>query len=62
FGIDGSANKDWMKQWPELSKPLGPPKGPAHQSGYLYRRSFQNAEVEVNIEDETATIHWIAPK
>ncbi len=62
FGVDGSVNKDWMKQKPELSKPLGPPKAPASKNGYLYKRSFQNAEVEVDLENETATIRWIPKK
>ncbi|MDB4282280.1 putative glycoside hydrolase family 15 protein [Akkermansiaceae bacterium] len=58
FAADGNSNKLWMKQLPEYSKPLGSPKGPARKDGYTYERSFQHAEVKVDIEQETATIHW----
>ncbi|MEN8848551.1 MAG: putative glycoside hydrolase [Akkermansiaceae bacterium] len=58
FGVDRGQNKLWMKQLPEYSKPLGSPKGQARKDGYTYERSFQHAEVKVDIEQETATIHW----
>lgn len=58
YGVDRGANKLWMKQLPEYSKPLGPPKGPAQKNGSLYKRSFQHAEVTANIEKETAIIEW----
>ncbi|MDB4265149.1 putative glycoside hydrolase family 15 protein [bacterium] len=62
FGVDGKNNKAWMSLRPEFSKPLGPPKAPATKNGYHYKRSFQNAEVELDVENETATINWTSKK
>ena len=58
YGVDGKQNTLWMKNLPEYSKPLGPPKGPATKTGYLYRRSFQHADVTLDIKKETARILW----
>jgi hypothetical protein len=58
YSADGADNKKWMNQRPEYTRPLGPPKGPAQMEGYRYERSFQHAEVVVDIEKETATILW----
>ena len=50
--------------YPELSKPLGPPNGPAHRipggSGWMYTRSFARAVVTVDLADykRTASIVW----
>ncbi|MDA7881894.1 putative glycoside hydrolase family 15 protein [Akkermansiaceae bacterium] len=57
YGVD-KQNESWMKNHPEYSKPLGPPKGPAEKKGYLYKRSFQHAEVTVDLDKETASILW----
>jgi hypothetical protein len=57
YGVDGD-NKHWMNKVPEYTRPLGPPKGPAQKKGYRYQRSFQHAEVTVDIEKETASILW----
>ncbi|MDF7800407.1 putative glycoside hydrolase [Pontiellaceae bacterium B1224] len=56
YGVEGS--KLWMKDIPEFSKPLGPPKEPAVKTGYIYKRSFKFADVTVDIENETAEIVW----
>ena len=57
YGVDGP-NEHWMKDLPEYTKPLGPPKGPATKKGDTYQRSFKHAEVSIDIEKETATILW----
>ncbi|MEN8774362.1 MAG: putative glycoside hydrolase [Akkermansiaceae bacterium] len=57
YGVDGR-NDYWMKDFPEYSKPLGPPKGPATKKGQTYQRSFKHAEVSIDIEKETAIIIW----
>ncbi|MEP4931763.1 putative glycoside hydrolase [Haloferula sp.] len=58
YGVDGSDSKLWMKDFPEFSRPLGPPKGPAQKNGYVYERSFEHADIRVDIESETAAITW----
>lgn len=58
YGVDGGRNKLWMKQLPEYTRPLGPPKGPAVKNGYVYKRSFQYVDVSVDIENETANMVW----
>ena len=58
YGVDGGSNKLWMKDFPEYSKPLGPPKGPAVKKGYVYERSFEHADVRIDIDKETADITW----
>lgn len=62
YSADGKQNKLWMKDLPEYSKPLGAPTGPATKEGYLYKRSFQHAEVEIDIAKESATIIWKSKK
>ena len=58
YSVDGGQNKLWMKELPEYSKPLGPPKGPATKKGYSYRRTFKHAEVSIDLEKESADITW----
>jgi hypothetical protein len=55
-------NKVWMKTPPELDRPLGPPKGPAVQDGYVYTREFAHAKVRLDIENEVGEIEWIEPE
>jgi hypothetical protein len=58
YGVDDGRSKLWMNLPPEFSRPLGPPKGQALKRGYVYTRSFQHADVTVDIEKETAKIVW----
>ncbi|WP_372845801.1 putative glycoside hydrolase [Pontiella sp.] len=58
YGVDGGNSRLWMNPLPEYSRPLGPPKGPAQKRGYVYERSFQYADVSLDIENETASIVW----
>jgi len=45
----------------EFDRPLGPPKGPAVQDGYIYTREFAHAKVRVDIENEVGEIEWLEP-
>ena len=58
YGVDNGSSRLWMKTLPEYSRPLGPPKGPAQNRGYVYKRAFKHAMVTVDIENETAKIVW----
>jgi hypothetical protein len=42
----------------EFDKPLGPPKAQAVKSDWVYERSFEHADVWVDIENKTARIDW----
>jgi len=55
-------NKFWMKRPAEFDRPLGPPKGPAVQDGYIYTREFAHAKVRVDIESELGEIEWLEPE
>jgi len=54
----------WLPEWgslvwyPELDKPLGPPKGKAVRDGWTYQRAFAHASVFVDLENKTAKIDW----
>ena len=55
-------NKVWMTRPAEFDRPLGPPKGPALQDGYIYTREFAHAKVRVDIENEVGEIEWLEPE
>ena len=61
-GYSAEKSKVWMKRLPELEKPLGAPKGPAVQDGYIYTREFAHAKVRVDIENEVGEIEWLEPE
>ena len=46
---------DW---YPELDKPVGPPKVEAERDGWTYRREFEHAKVVVDLENKEAQIDW----
>jgi len=54
-------NKVWMTRPAEFDRPLGPPKGPAVQDGYIYTREFAHAKVRVDIENQVGEIEWLEP-
>jgi hypothetical protein len=56
------ANKAWMKRPAEFDRPLGPPKGPAVQDGYIYTREFAHAKVRLDIDNQVGEIEWIEPE
>ncbi len=52
------AQDGWLEWYPEYSKRLGPPQGPARQSGLRYTREFLHATIEVDLGREWARIDW----
>jgi hypothetical protein len=60
-GYSAENSKVWMTRPPELEKPLGAPKGPAVQDGYIYTREFAHAKVRVDIENQVGEIEWLEP-
>lgn len=46
---------DW---YPEFDRPLGRPSGDAQRDGWTYRRTFEHANVFVDLETRTAKIDW----
>ena len=60
--VANKKNKLWMKRSAEFDRPLGPPKGPAVQDGYIYTREFAHAKVRVDIENEVGEIEWLEPE
>lgn len=60
-GYDAKKSQVWMTQPPEFDRPLGPPRGPAVRTGYLYTREFEHASVRLDIERQRGEIQWKAP-
>lgn len=60
-GYSADGNDRWMRYFPEYNRPLGPPKGPATQDGYSYRRDFQHASVTVDLTNRRSQITWREP-
>jgi hypothetical protein len=58
YGVDGGRSGLWMKDIPEYRYPLGEPKGKANRNGYVYTRSFEHADVTLDVANETADIVW----
>jgi hypothetical protein len=54
-------NKVWMTRPAEFDRPLGPPKGPAVQDGFIYTREFAHAKVRVDIDNQVGEIEWLEP-
>jgi hypothetical protein len=46
---------DWYE---EFDKPLGPPKGDSNRDGWVYTRSFEHADVWVDLESKETYIDW----
>jgi hypothetical protein len=55
-------NKVWMTRPAEFDRPLGPPKGPAVQDGFIYTREFAHAKVRVDIDNQVGEIEWLEPE
>ena len=60
-GYGAESNPAWKSPWDVFNRPLGPPKGPATRSGYIYRRQFAHASVTLDQEKEQGTIEWSVP-
>mmetsp|Transcript_5036 Transcript_5036/g.15329 ORF Transcript_5036/g.15329 Transcript_5036/m.15329 type:complete len:443 (+) Transcript_5036:20-1348(+) len=55
-GIECGMPSVW---YPEFSKPLGPPKGPAVKNGYIWTREFAHASVYVDVRSRSASrVTW----
>ena len=61
-GYLSTKSKVWMNRPAELDRPLGPPKGPALNDGYIYTREFAHAKVRLDIENQVGEIEWIQPQ
>jgi hypothetical protein len=57
-GYAADDNSKWMRWFPEYDRPLGPPDGPAQRNGHLYHRSFEHAEVWLDIKKRVGKINW----
>jgi hypothetical protein len=55
-GIECGMPSEW---YPEYSKPLGPPNGPAVKNGYIWTREFAHASVYVDVRSRYASkVTW----
>jgi len=53
-------NNEHLTYWHEdFEKKLGPPKAKAIKKDGIYRRSFEHAEVELNLKKQTSSISWL---
>jgi hypothetical protein len=58
-GWPGYTDSDGTFAWyPEFDRPLGPPKGEAAHSGWIYSRELEHASVWVDLEHQSARIDW----
>lgn len=57
-GYSAEEGDRWMRCFPEYDKPLGPPKGPAERNGFVYTRSFEHADVWLDIHLRKGRITW----
>ncbi|ANW96381.1 hypothetical protein AXE80_08865 [Wenyingzhuangia fucanilytica] len=48
----------WLHQFDQYKKALGAPLGKAIKNGYIYTRKFENLDVWLNLETQTATLTW----
>lgn len=58
YGWGYRADDGCLIDYPELSRPLGPPLEPPLRKGWLYRRRFAHAAVEVDLAARRASIDW----
>jgi len=47
-----------LLDYPELNRPLGKPKQNARKKGWIYTRSFEHADIRVDISTRDAEIEW----
>ncbi|MGZ0708882.1 putative glycoside hydrolase [Coraliomargarita sp. W4R53] len=58
YSANRGGSKLWMQDFPEYSRPLGRPLGPAQNRGYLYIRQFEHVRVWLDIENQRAELVW----
>jgi hypothetical protein len=56
YCVDRGKSKLWMKEHPEFSRPLGPPKGLARKEDWIYTREFAHARVRLDLERQEGRI------
>lgn len=44
--------------YPELSRPLGKPRGPAKRDGFTYTRHFEHLDLQLDLKRREATFNW----
>ncbi|MHC4221365.1 MAG: putative glycoside hydrolase [Planctomycetota bacterium] len=54
----GAEQAIWHQHYGEFEKPLGKPKGHAKKQGWTYTRSFEHADVWLDIKNKKAKIDW----
>jgi len=47
-----------LVEYPEFQKPLGEPKGDAARNGWIYNRSFEHVDVQVDVSRRVARLDW----
>jgi hypothetical protein len=52
------SNDGWFKWYPEFEEPLGLPQNSAVRNGFSYSRSFEHADVYLDLASEQASIVW----
>ena len=55
--IPGTQLRAWPA-WPDFRRPLGRPSGPRVRDGFVFRRTFEHADVTLDCGTVTARIHW----
>lgn len=58
YGWGYTSDHGMLDEYPEFSRPLGPPRGPATWSGLTATREFARASVRVDLAAKTARIDW----
>jgi hypothetical protein len=59
YGWGWSVDTGPLVDYPELRKPLGPPKGAARaEAEWIFRREFEHAKVRVDLDKREGTIEW----
>jgi hypothetical protein len=58
YSVNNKDSSVWLTRFPEFDRPLGSPKGPAVQDGYIYKREFEHARVFLDIEKKQGRVTW----
>ncbi|MDG2256002.1 MAG: putative glycoside hydrolase [Opitutaceae bacterium] len=58
YSVNRNDSSVWLKDFPEFSRPLGPPREPASKNSNIYTREYEQASVWLDIEREEARINW----
>lgn len=58
YNVNPGGSALWLTRFAEYDRPLGPPRGQAEKSGYIYTRQFENAGVYLDIGKGEGRINW----